>query len=984
MDDNFSFQLLKEFVSFLILLCCHSLMAQHIASIQLSEKDGLPDIEFYNIIQDSKRFIWLAADNGLYRYDGKSYEHFKHPLEKGNAVFGVLEDDQGRIWCNNISGQFFFVENGKMELFVDLSKSLNGELREFIVTPQHLLVFSSNNVLEIDLFTKSLRSRFDLDENLGSVRINKNGFTYTAGNYIKNTDIFFKTKDSLEIDIFENYVLKSGISLRVCTASNGKINFCYFRKFNKNVFYEYSVEANYYQKIEIPKKLESRKISYVLSLDDEFWFLTDLGVFICEYSDGLLSLKQRLLKSDYTTKIIIDHEENFWLTTKGNGVKILPNIQISQFELPLNLRDVTAIEKINDSIVAAGTKRGVAYLLNINNGRFEVVDSSSAYRISEVLNNPITGNVLFSREEKSFQFNLKSRLRHNLPNTNFDGAKSISLSAEGNYALSTYRRGEVYNSNFRLKNTLLKKRSYVNLVSQKTGHIYFSSVDGLYVFVGNAQVSTILYKDQALYVNSIAEADSGSIWVGTFKNGLYAIDNNLATQHFSVKDGLLSDKITGLQIDANYLWFATEKGVQVLDIIKGSFRNLTKRNGVPSYRISGMVNMDDTMVFATNNGMFQINKEKAFKENIVPEVYFTEIIVGSESKPLKNKYDLTYSENSLQIGFNSNGFESFLNNRYVYRMIGENDNWTKTESPTSFVNYSHLKGGNYTFEVKPLVNDTPIDAQMKSIQFAVTSPLWEQWWFYISIVLTLVSALYFIFRWQIKKLKLKQTLELEREKVNQKLVWSQLENLRSQMNPHFIFNALNSIQEYIVMNEKDLASSFLIKFSRLIRIYLDHSREDNVLLSEEIKALKIYLELEKNRFEDLLDYDISVSEDIQTKSIKIPSLFVQPYVENALKHGLLHRTNNRQLTIIFKLSASKDALICSIEDNGIGIKASQEINALRYPHHKSFATNANERRVELLNTNRARKITVDTVDLALAKATGTRVVIMIPFLKTTL
>ncbi|MEP5341903.1 MAG: histidine kinase [Algibacter sp.] len=205
---------------------------------------------------------------------------------------------------------------------------------------------------------------------------------------------------------------------------------------------------------------------------------------------------------------------------------------------------------------------------------------------------------------------------------------------------------------------------------------------------------------------------------------------------------------------------------------------------------------------------------------------------------------------------------------------------------------------------------------------------------------------------------------------------SELKALNAQMNPHFIFNTLNSIQEYIVLNEKDLASSYLIKFSRLIRIYLEHSKENEVVLSEEIKALNIYLELEKNRFEDLLNYEISIAENIDLNSIKIPSLFIQPYVENALKHGLLHKKTDRKLSIIFTLN--DNVLHCSIKDNGIGIEASKKLNAKRNPFHKSFATSTNEKRVRLLNSNRTNTIKVETKSLVNGINDGTEVIIKIP------
>ncbi len=951
--------------------------AQQPARIQLTEKDGLPDINFYNIIEDSRHFIWLAADNGLYRYDGKDYTLFTHNRQKGNAVFGTFEDAHGRVWCNNISGQFFYVENGVLELFIDLGDVLNGELTEFIVTPKQLIVLPGKNIFKVDVRTKNVIKEYKNPIFIGSIHQKNNGYSYVKGNYIIETDEHFTAFDSLKFDVFDNYALSSGISKRINIASNGVDNLCYFTKFNENVFYKYDFLTGNNLEIAIPEQLKPRHINSKIHMGDEFWFITDLGIFICTLKENELRLKKRWFKTDFTTKIIVDHEDNYWITTKGSGILVLPNIHISQYQFSTNLANISAIEKVNDSTLAFGTNNGFTGLFDLRDEKITVIDSSSAFRVSEILFNPADKHVIFTKEDKSFSYNLDSKSILTLA-INIDGAKALSLANNGNYILSSYNRASILDSKFNLKTNLLPKRSYTNLYATDNA-TYVGGVDGLLVYNKPFEPNNILYEEQQIFVKTLAETSGSIIWAGTFKNGLFEIKKSKIVKHYGLANGLLSNKIIELQSDGSELWIATEAGIQLLNVKTGKFKNLTKRNGIPSYRISDIVNMDETVIFASNNGLFEIDKIKAFKLGVETEIYITYVDIGENSVVIESEYDLGHNENSIKIGFNVNGFDSFSNTIYEYRMLGQDDKWQKTDNRVNSVIYNSLPSGNYNFEVRPLTPILGKKINTASIEFTIASPFWHKWWFYVLIALSIAVFVYVIFILKIRKLKRKQTEILQKELLNKRLVFSQLENLRSQMNPHFIFNALNSIQEYIVLNEKDLASSYLIKFSRLIRIYLDHSREDNVWLSEEIKALEIYLELEKNRFEDLLDYTISVSEEIQTKSIKIPSLFIQPYVENALKHGLLHKPNDRQLTIIFKLNALKDALICSIEDNGIGIKASQEINALRSPLHKSFATNANEKRVELLNSNRERKITVDTVDLALAKAAGTRVVIMIPF-----
>ncbi len=200
------------------------------------------------------------------------------------------------------------------------------------------------------------------------------------------------------------------------------------------------------------------------------------------------------------------------------------------------------------------------------------------------------------------------------------------------------------------------------------------------------------------------------------------------------------------------------------------------------------------------------------------------------------------------------------------------------------------------------------------------------------------------------------------------------------MNPHFVFNALNSIQDYIINNQKNLAADYLGKFADLIRMYLDQSAKKEISLAERIETIEGYLELEKLRFEEKLSYELIISEKLITDDIFIPTVLIQPYVENALKHGLLHKKESRKLVIRFGYNVESNHLVCEIEDNGIGRKKSNEINKMRNPNHKSFASNATKNRLELLNYGSKKVIGEEIHDLfdsdGLAK--GTKVILNIP------
>lgn len=253
----------------------------------------------------------------------------------------------------------------------------------------------------------------------------------------------------------------------------------------------------------------------------------------------------------------------------------------------------------------------------------------------------------------------------------------------------------------------------------------------------------------------------------------------------------------------------------------------------------------------------------------------------------------------------------------------------------------------------------------------------------IILVLVIMSGLFGYGRIKNKKkaelitLELKETqkrLALEKQYRN-----SELKALKAQMNPHFIFNALNSIQEYIILNEKNLASDYLGKFADLMRNYLHQSDAGTITLQEEVESLEMYLELEALRFGEDLNYTIEVAKNIATESVQIPTMLVQPYTENALKHGLLHKKGQRNLKVTFSQPNEK-TLRCTIIDNGIGRKAAAALKDRRGNTHKSFATQANENRLDLLNYKKNKQIGVHITDLydPLENPIGTKVTLDIP------
>ena len=274
--------------------------------------------------------------------------------------------------------------------------------------------------------------------------------------------------------------------------------------------------------------------------------------------------------------------------------------------------------------------------------------------------------------------------------------------------------------------------------------------------------------------------------------------------------------------------------------------------------------------------------------------------------------------------------------------------------------------------------DANYETKIKQIDFKINKPFWLNTFFLIYMSLIIIALLYTFYKYQIQKIEKKNQLLLDKVNLEKNLNQSKLKAIKSQMNPHFFYNALNTIQSYILSNDKKQAVSYLSKFSTLTRTILEMSEKENITLSEEIKTLGLYLDIEKARFDEDFSYEINIAYGIDIENIKIPSMLLQPYVENAVKHGLLHKKGEKKLTIDFERIF--DSLKITIDDNGIGRQKSAELNAIKNKDHLSFATEAMQNRIALLNQYKQKNIAINFDDKFNKndQSLGTKVIIEIP------
>lgn len=339
---------------------------------------------------------------------------------------------------------------------------------------------------------------------------------------------------------------------------------------------------------------------------------------------------------------------------------------------------------------------------------------------------------------------------------------------------------------------------------------------------------------------------------------------------------------------------------------------------------------------------------------------------------------MDHNENYFSFEFSSLSFYSPDKNQYAYKLEGVDRDWVYS-GPRHYVGYTNINPGHYTFRVKGTNNDGVWNQDGTYITIVIRPPWWRTLWAYSIYSLLIVIAIWTIVHYRSRSLR----RELEQRKKEQQLTELQqqkaeleMQALRAQMNPHFIFNSLNSINMFILENNKLQASEYLSKFSRLIRLILQNSQETFIPLEKELEALQLYLELEALRFDNKFEYKIAVDEDIDTAMLKVPPLIIQPYAENAIWHGLMHKQEKGHLEI--GLYEKDETLFCKITDDGVGRKRALALKSKSSMVNKSMGMRITGDRIASLQKNKTNFISITDLVLPDGNPGGTEVLIKIP------
>ena len=949
----------------------------------LTIDNGLTSNTINGVTRDSRGFIWISSENGVSRYDGYTFTNFRSNAKDSatigsNITYVVFEDRQQRLWVGTEKGLDLF--NRDLDRF-DKHYLHNSPVRSIYQDSRGYLWIGTDTGLYLydalqDTFSKPFSELFEQG------RVTYNTVISITEDSAQNLWIGTHTEGIVVYDFrqqtftrFVHEVKKPGSlsSNRVNTIIRDHQGRMWVATYGGgvNVYQPASGTFKHYQHRNGDPRSLATDLLTALWEDGagNLWVGTDgKGIDILNIARGTFQHAvhtaddPKTLSNDVVRSISDDGRGGLWIGTFTGGLNFF-NRNVEPF-FHYSLRtfngnsSVTSFAEDKQGNLWIGTDGGGLCYFNNSTGDVtnyaydeKNVNSLSDDRIVTLvldhkgmlwIGTYLGGLCRFNPATKQFtRYSIKdgSGLSDDIVWTLLEDRHN-RLWVGTNNGLDYYDEKtnkfhwiSTYNSN--LTNDMIRV-----LYEDHGGHLWVGTHNGL-----NLMQSEFLFtpfRNQPGNTNSLSnnwirtilDPGDGTMLIGTFEGGLNIY--NRARNTFSLlteAEGLPSNIISSVFCDERQnLWIATGRGLARLDARTRAIHIYSNNEGLQDNQFN--INA----CFMTSRGELLVGGSNGFTRFVphdigeddgnkfAPPVVFTDFKIFNRKVPpaqqgsplarhINEARDVTiaYNHSMLTFEFSALNFVHPENNRYAYRLLGFETDWNYVGNKQS-ATYTNLDPGRYTLQVKACNNVGIWNEQGASLRLRILPPFWQTWWFITMVILIILSGavyVYLIIRRRIR----------EKLRVNRLIAELEIKSLISQMNPHFVFNCLTSIQELVMSGKLDKAMHYLTQFSRLLRIVLQSSDKSATSLSDELMLLEAYLELESLRFEGQFHYEIKVDEAIDPEETVIPSFLIQPFVENGLWHGLMQKKDNGIMTISFTLK-EEDVLVCRVDDNGIGRAAS--------------------------------------------------------------
>lgn len=971
-------QSVKKFFSWLIfgLLLSNIVNAQSHHFQRFSVEEGLPFIHTYCINQDSLGYLWLGGYGGLSQFDGIQFNNFTQANGLPSNRVTVLEKSfQQTLWVGTTKGlaeikgnqiSTLSIENFPKNIKITALQSFDSTLLVgtdsslYIISQQHdtyqaQKVLSHHSIRCMEVVNQEVL--VGTNKGLLSIKIENRVPTVTDTIMTATINDIHIVKDTLWMACSKGLIKKHGNNTEFFSVFNG---------LPSNAIRSIVTDLNgmlwigtanglaryngkYFKVFFVDEEFNSNDIIQLFKdRESNIWVATYNGIYKLNsqrflnytFKDGLLA--------NFIYGIFRDSKNQLWIGSRNKGVFKYQNESFTVYDQYHGLKSnhIGPITEI-DSVVYIGTNKGLSLYSLAKNG---LISSSISRKIGR---KPV--NDIFHDSTHFYTY----------------FAHKNTISVVKNNELTTLsldlpEQGEIWS---------LWKDAQQNLwIGTYEGGLFRFNTDST---LTNLNQEWNVHIESALDLVATSPTD---LWIATFQGVFHY---NLATenlQQINVTNGLNSPLTYSLLADYNQqLWVGTNQGINKIDLQNQPFDSTSLVTGysltdgfigVECNTHGAWADKDGSLWFGTVNGLVQYLGDYATHQDVENKTFLTGINLFYNDTALAAGSQLSHLENRISFSFKGICLSNPKKVRYQYRLNGYDNNWSPpiAESVASF---SNLNPGDYVFEVKSSNANGTWNRVPTTFHFSIATPYYKEPWFIATLIALFVSILVGVYRLRIINLKRKAALERDLDNLK-------LQALRSQMNPHFIFNSLNSIQFYINNNEKKQANRYLTKFAKLMRLILDNSKTPYVPLKQDIEALHLYIELEQVRFENKFVFDLQLNLDKKMEEAPIPPLMIQPFVENSINHGFSKLERQGKITVNIS-SSQPDLLVCVIEDNGIGRKAAQALQQKKQKLHQSAAMGITQGRISALQAKFKDELSIQFEDVYQGhKPFGTRVTITIP------
>ena len=928
--------------------------------------EGLAGSTVYCITQDKEGFIWAGTETGVSRFDGTHFKNFTTADGLPDVeILQMFGDSKGRVWmapfrrsvCYYYQGRIHNQDNDSLLRGIHLKGNVESFAEDAggdILIQERAglhLVFADGAMRQYDsiegrpireavAISRNPSGDFWVQEGQKIWAFSREGFSFFHSIHLPDFHPGY-------IAMSPHWVAwrKSKTRSAIGSLTTTRV---FYRLFDSTIY-----KHNTYSLI-----------------DDSLVFFNELtGATQFNTHTGQAKL---LLPGKAVSRTFRDASGNLWFSTMGQGIYRLNSEELRTVTLSTGDATRTSVYGIirTGNYILAGNDHNHIYKLSLPD--FSLIGTS-------IGSNDAKNRILFIEKIARDRFlsvsdsgpsELDEKMR--LGRRIAAGVKSLCRKDDDEWLMSTNLGVAIFKvSEFRFTDTLWRERA--TAVYYRQDSVYIGTLNGLYRI--NPDKSNVFLGEKILFLRkriaSLAASADHILWAASYDGGIIGIKNDSVVATITQKQGLTSDICRTLLVHDNILWVGTDKGLNKVELDKPGYpvTRYTSNDGLGSDIINSIY-ADSSMIYiGTPAGLSYFDQSKIRTDEECRLYLLAVLNAGNDRIGDTAHLRLSYKKNDLRLEFAGISYRSVGNITYRYRMQGLDSVWKETKE--TFLDYPILPSGSYEFQLQA-VNKFDIRSRIISLPFVIDTPFWRAVWFQGILLLAFLLLVWLFVTLRIRSIRRRQE---EKEQLNQRMVELENKALQAQMNPHFIFNCLNSIQQYIFGQDILAANKYIAGLAKLIRATLQNSTLSFISLAEEVDFLSTYLSLEKLRFKDKMNYSIRVDPGIDSHSVLIPPMLVQPYVENSMRHGLRHKADGKG-SIRIEMKQQGDWLTIIVEDNGIGRQQAARYKTAEHIEYQSKGMSLTADRIRMMNANYDKDIKIEVTDLNDDEGpAGTRVVI---------